>query len=293
MKNRRNNGLARAFSYDRALAVAAAGLLAAVISSGTPLAQHSYTPEQVKEGKALYDANCGRCHNDNGAGVTGIELFKQIRRGNSDEEIARLIQNGIPGTSMPPHVFSTEQALNVVAFMRSMVGVKPGTLPAMAGTSPSTPIAATGTGDAARGKALFTGRGGCANCHRAEGAGGTSGPDLSRAGVTRSFGPFVVPPDPVALARAILDPDAELSAGFEMFSVTPKTGAAVRGTLLNQDTFSVQLLDEAKNLRSFLKADVKEFGFLPSAMPSYRGRLTPQEVADIVSYLLTLKEGTK
>jgi mono/diheme cytochrome c family protein len=28
---------------------------------------------------------------------------------------------------------------------------------------------------------------------------------------------------------------------------------------------------------------------MPSAMPSYQGRLTPQEVADVVSYLLTLK----
>jgi hypothetical protein len=63
----------------------------------------------------------------------------------------------------------------------------------------------------------------------------------------------------------------------------------VRGTLLNQDTFSVQLRDEAQNLRSFLKSDLREHGFLPSPMPSYRGRLTPQEVADVVSYLLTLK----
>jgi len=38
-----------------------------------------------------------------------------------------------------------------------------------------------------------------------------------------------------------------------------------------------------------MKSDLKEFGFLPSPMPSYRGRLTPQEVADVISYLLTLK----
>jgi hypothetical protein len=74
-----------------------------------------------------------------------------------------------------------------------------------------------------------------------------------------------------------------------MFQVTPKSGAVVRGLLLNQDTFSVQLLDEAQNLRSFQKADLKSSGFMPSPMPSYRGRLTAQEVADVVSYLLTLK----
>jgi mono/diheme cytochrome c family protein len=34
---------------------------------------------------------------------------------------------------------------------------------------------------------------------------------------------------------------------------------------------------------------LKDSGFLPSPMPSYQGRLTPQDVADVVSYLLTLK----
>jgi hypothetical protein len=73
-----------------------------------------------------------------------------------------------------------------------------------------------------------------------------------------------------------------------MYELTAKTGALVSGRLLNQDTFSVQLMDGAGNLRSFLKSDLKQYGFLPSAMPSYKGRFTPQELADVVSYLLTL-----
>jgi putative heme-binding domain-containing protein len=272
----------------RAAIAAAAGVIAVLAMTGAaPLAQHSYTPEQVQAGKALYDANCGRCHNDDGAGVTGIELFRQIRRASSDEEIARLIQNGIPGTSMPPHQFSTEQALNVVAFMRSMVGVKPGSLPAAAAAGDA--VGPLPPGDATRGKAVFAGKGGCLSCHRAEGQGGTSGPDLSAAGAGRGGGPFRVPADPVALARSILDPDASIAAGYQMFQATPKGGAAVRGTLLNQDTFSVQLRDGSQNLRAFLKSDLADFGFLPSPMPSYRGRLTAQEVSDVVSYLLTLK----
>ena len=274
----------------KALAGAAGGFVAVIaMSSGAPHAQHSYTPQQIQEGKALYDANCGRCHNDDGAGVTGIELFKQIRRANSDEEIAKLVQNGIPGTSMPPHAFTTDQALSVVAYMRSMVGVDPRLAAAAPAGAAARGSEIAAEGDPARGKALFTGKGGCAGCHRAEGTGGTTGQDLSAAGASRGFGPFVRPPDPIALARAILDPNAEISPGYEMFQVTPKTGAAVQGTLLNQDTFSVQMRDQAQNLRTFMKADLKDFGFLPSSMPSYRGRLALQEVADIVSYLLTLK----
>jgi putative heme-binding domain-containing protein len=275
----------------KAFAVGAGSLLTAlVMTGGTPSAQqHSYTAQQIQDGKALYDANCGRCHNNDGAGVTGIELFKQIRRATSDDDIARLIQNGIPGTSMPPHAFSTEQALNVVAFMRSMVGVAPGASPLVTAANPGRAGGSVLTGDPAQGKAIFTGKGGCVACHMAEGEGGTGGPNLSATGTAgRGFGP-PRPPDPAAIERSILDPSADIAPAFRMFEVTPKSGAAVRGTLLNQDTFSVQLRDDAQNLRSFLKSDLKEFTFLPSPMPSYRGRLTPQEVADVVSYLLTLK----
>lgn len=271
----------------RTFAIAAGGFFAAVLlNAGTPLAQqHGYSAEQIAEGRKLYDANCGRCHSNDGAGVPGVELFKQIRRGTTDDDVAKVIQAGIPGTSMPPHSFSTPQALAVVAFMRSMVGVVPASAAAV-GAARS--ISAT-SGDPARGRGIFTGKGGCAACHRAEGAGGTTGPDLSAAGAVRNspFGP--VPPDTLALERAILDPNAEMSPDYRVFQVTPKTGASVRGTLLNQDTFSVQMHDQAKNLRSFQKSDLKEHGFLPSPMPSYQSRLTPQEVADVVSYLLTLK----
>ena len=67
-------------------------------------------------------------------------------------------------------------------------------------------------------------------------------------------------------------------------------GAAVTGRLLNRNTFSVQLLDTKEQIRSFLISNLREHGFLEkSPMPSYKDKLTPQEVADVVSYLGTLK----
>ena len=166
----------------------------------------------------------------------------------------------------------------------------------MVGVTPASAAAAGGTrsvsaksGDPARGRAIFTGKGGCNGCHLAERAGGTVGPDLSAAGAIRNFGFGPIPPDVLALERAIVDPNAEMPPDYRVFQVTLKSGMVVRGILLNQDTFSVQMHDQAKNLRSFQKSELKDHGFLPSAMPSYQGRLTPQEVADVVSYLLTLK----
>src|SRR4051812_28703027 len=153
-----------------ALGVAAAVLLAA----GSPRAQqHSYTQQDIDAGRALYDGNCGRCHNNDGAGVPGVELFKQIKRANSDDDIAKLIQAGIPGTSMPSHQFSTAQALTVVAYLRSMVGVTPSATPSVS------PGSGSGlAGDQERGKTVFDGKGGCAGCHALNGVGGTTGPDL-------------------------------------------------------------------------------------------------------------------
>jgi len=270
----------------KTLVLSAGGFLVTVLfSAAAPVAQqHGYTDAQIAEGRMLYQNNCGRCHNNDGAGVVGVELFKEFRRATTDDDIAKLIQNGIPGTSMPQHRFSTPQALSVVAFLRSMVGVTPGAAAITTGRR-SSGLA----GDATRGKTIFTGKGGCATCHKAEHAGGTTGPDLSEAGVIRDFGFGPIPPDPALLEQSILEPNADITPAYRVFQVTPKTGAPIRGTLLNQDTFSVQMHDEAKNLRSFLRSDLKDAGFLPSPMPSSQGRLTQQEVADVVSYLLTLK----
>ena len=69
-----------------------------------------------------------------------------------------------------------------------------------------------------------------------------------------------------------------------------KDGTAVTGRLLNQDAFTVQLMDSQQRLRSFRRADLKEYSFVDrSPMPSYRDKLTPAEIADLVAYLVSLK----
>jgi cytochrome c oxidase cbb3-type subunit III len=278
----------------KTLALFALGFGCAIyLAAGAPAAQqHSYSQQQIDAGRALYDGNCGRCHNDDGAGVTGIELFKQIRRANSDEDIAKIVQAGIPGTSMPPHQFTTEQAMNVVAYLRSMVGVTPGS---SAGTGRGSGL----VGDAARGKTVFESKGGCTSCHTVDGAGGKPGPDLgpppARAGGPGGGpgggrgGRGAPPPTAAVLERAILDPDADVAIPYRVFQVVTKSGQTIRGTLLNQDTFSIQLRDQTGELRAFQKSDLKSHAFQPSPMPSARGRLTPQEVADVVAYLISLR----
>ena len=66
----------------------------------------------------------------------------------------------------------------------------------------------------------------------------------------------------------------------------------VTGRLLNHDTFTVQVLDAKEQLQSLQRANLREFTFLDkSPMPAYSGKLSSGEVTDLVSYLVSLREG--
>jgi cytochrome c553 len=73
------------------------------------------------------------------------------------------------------------------------------------------------------------------------------------------------------------------------YKVTPKNGEPVTGRLLNRDTFTVQLIDRDERLRLFQVADLRGHGFEETPMPSVRDKLSPQEIADVVSYLSSLR----
>jgi putative heme-binding domain-containing protein len=232
------------------------------------VAQHGYTPGDVEEGEQLFIENCAICHGPEGDAVPRVNLASgKFRHGESDEELSQTIKNGIPGTAMPPGNFHEHQITALIAYLRSM--------------SASISSNTVTLGDAARGKAIVERAGGCLNCHRVDGRGSYLGPDLSDVGVTRRA---------AQLQRSILDPDAEILPQNRFFRVVTRAGAAVTGRLLNLDTFTVQLIDSDQRLRSFVKADLKEFDFVAkSPMPSYQGKLSPAEVADVVAYLVTLK----
>ena len=69
-----------------------------------------------------------------------------------------------------------------------------------------------------------------------------------------------------------------------------RDGTTINGRLMNQDTFTLQLLDSKDQLVSLSKSALRSYELLrTSPMPSYQGKLSAQEVADVVSYLASLK----
>ena len=69
-----------------------------------------------------------------------------------------------------------------------------------------------------------------------------------------------------------------------------KDGKVITGRRLNEDTWSVQLIDAQERLVSLAKADLKEYSVSKtSPCPLIKDKLSAQELADVVAYLLTLK----
>ena len=241
-------------------------LLAA--SGSLLLAQHGYTPADAEEGEQLFIENCAICHGPEGDAVPGVELARgKFRHASSDEELGQVIEKGIPGTAMPPGNFHEHQITALIAYLRSM------------SSSPSD--SAVALGDSARGKAILDGKGACLNCHRVNGKGSYVGPELSEIGAIRRA---------AQLQRSLIDPDAEILPQNRFYRVVTRDGATVTGKLLNLDTFTVHMMDSNEQLRSFQKSNLKEFGFIDkSPMPSYQGKLSSAELADVLGYLVTLK----
>ena len=238
-----------------------------LIATTSAYAQQHETAADIEDGGRVFRSSCANCHGQDGDQVPGVDLSRgQFKRAQNDQELIAIIQKGIPNTGMPATNFSSEQAARVVAYLRSVAASKRG---------------GSVAGDAARGKAVFDGKGSCATCHRVGGMGSRVGPDLSAIGLQRRA---------VELEQSLLDPEADVQITNRTYRVVAKDGIATTGRLLNIDSFSVQLLDSKEQLRSFMKSDLRDHGFAASPMPSFKGRLSGQEIADVVSYLVSLKD---
>jgi len=234
--------------------------------AGALLAQHTFTPADIEEGGRLFRSNCVGCHGPEGNMVDGVDLgHGKFRHATSEEGLIDIVLTGIPGTAMPPNGVTEFQAAAIIAYLRSIA------------TEGRTVV----RGDAGRGASIFANKGNCTQCHRVNGTGSRVAPDLSEIGRLRR-----VP----ELERSILEPDAEVLPQNRSYRVVTTSGETITGRLLNEDTFSVQMIDSSQHLRSFRRSNLREASFLEhSPMPSFRDKLSPDELDDLVAYLVSLK----
>ena len=247
-----------------------------------PLAKDS---NAAKLGEFEFRANCAFCHGLGArGGGRGPDLTRaQKKHGNSDADLFRTINEGVPGTAMPPNgatqqgVGMTEEEIwQVISYIRS-VQVKTSAAP---------------SGNAAHGKELFTSSAACATCHMIEGKGGRLGPDLTATGSARSVEYIVdsVRNPSRRLAQGITEAMKEFSQEYESVTVVDDRGQKFHGVVLNEDSFTLQMLDTREQLHLFEKDKLRSLDkSRESLMPKYDEKTLPEkDLQDIVAYLLSL-----
>src|SRR6266404_2135746 len=219
----------------------------------------------AKLGEYQFRSNCAFCHGLGArGGGRGPDLTRANKRhGTSDAEIFHNIRDGITGTAMPAATnggigvgMSEEEIWQVVAYIRSV----------------EKKVSAAEIGDAAHGKELFYGAAACGTCHMVNGKGGRLGPDLSSVGSSRSIEALVesMRNPSKRLAEGIYEPLKDYSQEYETVTVVTSEGTKLQGVVLNEDSFTVQMLDTRESL-----------------MPAYDTKTLPdKDLKDLIAFLL-------
>jgi putative heme-binding domain-containing protein len=261
-------------------------LWACIAGGGVVFAQeknpYAGDAKMAKLGEYQFRLNCAFCHGLGArGGGRGPDLTKaQKRHGSSDVEMFHNIHDGIAGTAMPAATnggigvgMSDEEIWQVVTYLRS-VQVK----------APAQPA-----GNAEHGKELFYGTAGCSTCHMIQGKGGRLGPDLSTVGASRSTEYLVesLRNPSKRLAQGILEAMKEFPQEYESVSVVTADGTKLSGVVLNQDQFTLQMLDTREQLHVFEKDKLRSFETRrESAMPVYDEKmLSDKDLQDLLAYL--------
>jgi putative heme-binding domain-containing protein len=139
------------------------------------------------------------------------------------------------------------------------------------------PLAAKG--DVRRGHAVFySSKASCSSCHRLENAGGTTGPELSHVGETRTTRDIL---------EAILFPSLSFVRGYEPVSIITQDGKTLNGIIKDETAKDYLVATGPDQIIHVLKADVEEIqpskvSIMPAGLDK---QLSDQDIADLVTFL--------
>ena len=239
----------------------------------------------AKAGEFQFRINCALCHGLGArGGGRGPDLTRAVKKHtHSDAEMFQVISNGIAGTAMPANGtngqgvgMTDEEIWQIITYIRSQ----------------EVKVPAQAMGHATHGKDLFYGDANCSLCHTVLGKGGRLGPELTAVGGSRTR---------EAILESVRDPSRRLAWGLteatkefpqEYESVTVMTAdrKEIKGVTLNEDSFSVQIMDTSEQIHLLEKSKLLSFQKTrESAMPKYSvDTLSDKDLEDIVAYLVSV-----
>src|ERR1700734_1273337 len=236
----------------------------------------------AKAGEYEFRINCALCH---GLGARGGGRGPDLTRAHkkhthNDAEMFQVISNGIPGTVMPANGtngqgvgMTDEEIWQIITYIRSVEVKSP----------------ASATGSVAHGKELFYGDANCSLCHMVEGKGGRLGPELTAVGGSRTRAAIIdsVRNPSRRLAWGLTEATKEFPQEYETISVVTADGKQIKGVALNEDNFTVQLMDTSEQIYLLEKEKLRSFQkSRESMMPQYNPDvLSDKDLNDLVAYL--------
>ena len=137
-------------------------------------------------------------------------------------------------------------------------------------------------GKAQRGEEIFKSeRALCTSCHAVSNVGGNLGPDLTKVGAIRTA---------TDLLEAIVYPSASYVRSYEPVVIRLKSGQEHYGILRDEKPDAVSLATGPSTEINIPRPEISALteGLMSLMPPGFDGILAPQEIADIVTYLLTL-----
>jgi putative heme-binding domain-containing protein len=237
----------------------------------------------AKLGESQFRINCAFCHGLGArGGGRGPDLTRtQKKHGSTDEELYHTINEGLPGTAMPANGttgqgvgMTAEEVWEVITYIRSV--------------EKKTIV----TGNAAKGDTLFHGTAGCAMCHMVNGKGGRLGPELSSIGEARSVDSLVesVRNPNRRLAWGLIESTKEFPQEYLSVNVETADGQKFSGVVLNEDNFTLQMMDMREQIHLFEKDKLKTCEISrESRMPAYDSKtLSDNDLQDIIGYLVSV-----
>ena len=238
--------------------------------------------QAIAQGEQIYNQNCTSCHGPNGgAGEIGPEIVHNLSmplRGELDDnQILDVIRNGAPGTVMPAWKgkLAEDDILKIGAFLHSLKG-----------TAIDNPLA----GNVAHGEEVFWGKGQCGSCHTLGGKGTFKGPDLTNIAAERKSN-LIIDALTKPNHRVYGDGGVHLRSlpamdTYDAVQITLNSGRTIDGVLLNQDSYSLQLMGDDNQLHLLDRSQVKAVANKPPLMPTvYDKRLAKDEFADLMAFL--------
>jgi cytochrome c oxidase cbb3-type subunit 3 len=224
------------------------------------------------DGKQAFESRCAGCHGlDGRGGERAPDIASNVKtQRRSDDELARIIEQGLPGTGMPAFASLGSTVKNVVAYLRQLQGRN---------ESAKLP------GNAPRGRQLFYGKARCSECHAVTGSGGFIASELTGFGANRS---------PDEIRQAIIKPTNANRLGGKM-TVATRDGKEFSGVVRNEDNFSIQLQSLNGDFQLFQKSELTGFLRQPgSLMPAdYATTLNREELDDLISFLMSVARDAK